>query len=264
MRAWRNVLIFLAALTPQSALADDDTSWFNPSRPTWSVVGSVEGTHSNNAFFSPSDRVSDFYFEPDVTLRLDGTLTNDIFYRLYARTTLDAFTHETAANSSFALVGARLSRNLWDWTWNLSYENRTAFDGVYRDRSFNANDIIGVATRDFTIRGATITPAILVGYRHGDVAEVNRYRVELWLGAELPINTTWAVVSESFIDTLYFTDGLNIGRNDQIYSTSLGLKYKINDNTSLTTEVVYEAGNSNRAGLNYWMIDVGPRLDFAF
>lgn len=264
MRIWPAILPVLAVLGAYSAQADDISSVFSPSKPTFSVVGSIEGTHTDNAFFAPKDRQSDYYFEPNLVLRLDGTLTDDIFYRLYARTTFDAFSEQVGANSSFALVGVRLSRNLWEWTWNLSYENRMAFDGVYGERTFNANDIIGVTTRDFTIGTATVTPALLLGYRRGDVDDVNRYRVEIWLGIEIPINTKWALVSESFIDTYYFTDGRNVGRNDQIFSTGLGLKYNLDDNTSITTEVVYEAGNSNRPGLDYRMIEVGPRLDFAF
>ncbi len=41
-------------------------------RPTLSVVGSLEGTYIDNAFFTSGDRRDDVYFNPDVTIRLDG------------------------------------------------------------------------------------------------------------------------------------------------------------------------------------------------
>ncbi len=71
------------------ALADDADEYreklVTRSSPTWSVVGSLEGTYIDNAFFAPSGREGDFYVAPDVTIRLDGELTSDISYRVYAR-----------------------------------------------------------------------------------------------------------------------------------------------------------------------------------
>jgi hypothetical protein len=36
--------------------------------PSWSVVGSISPTFTNNALFSRDDRRSDFYYEPDVSM----------------------------------------------------------------------------------------------------------------------------------------------------------------------------------------------------
>ena len=63
-------------------MEDKDSS--SVSVPSWSVVGSISPTFTNNALFSRDDRRSDFYYEPDVSVRLDGYLTNDLSYRLYA------------------------------------------------------------------------------------------------------------------------------------------------------------------------------------
>lgn len=49
-------------------LADMTTS--NVSVPSWSVVGSVSPTFTDNALFSRDDRRPDVYYEPDGTNRL--------------------------------------------------------------------------------------------------------------------------------------------------------------------------------------------------
>jgi len=260
MLGWRTVVIALAiVLTVHAARADDF-----PSRPVWSVVGSLEGTHIDNAFFTPSDRKSDAYFAPDVTIRLDGWLTHDVAYRLYARMEFDAFAEETDANNAVGRLGARLSRDIFDWTASLVYENRYAYDGIFEDRLFTAHDVMGVVARDFDCGFAILSPGGVFTYRFADLDEAQRYRLELWLGIEVPINARWSVVSEPFFESFWFTDGLNSGREDQIYSVSLGLKYNLSDNATLTTEAVYEGRTSDQAGRDYDMVEIGPRLDFAF
>ena len=58
--------------------------------------------------------------------------------------------------------------------------------------------------------------------------------------------------------------GVNLGRADQIYSVSLGLKYNIAPNVSLTTNVAFEERLSNVGIRRYQNVDIGPHLDFAF
>lgn len=254
-------------ISGQAARADGEPSIpeaTGTSRPVWSVVGSIEGTHTDNAFFTPGDRLSDAYLGPDMTIRLDGTLTSDISYRLYARMELDAFSDETDANNAVARAGARLSRDVFDWMASLVYENRYSFDGIFEERLFTAHDVKGVLARDFDCGLAILSPGGLITYRFADVDEAQRYRLELWLGIEVPLDAKWSLVSEPFFESFWFTDGLNAGREDQIYSVSLGLKYNLSDNAALTTEAVYEGRTSNQAGRDYDMIEIGPRLDFAF
>ncbi len=38
-----------------------------------------------------TSRKADAYYEPDVSVRLDGYLTNDLSYRVYARSQYEAF-----------------------------------------------------------------------------------------------------------------------------------------------------------------------------
>jgi len=133
MRRLLTLVVPVALLSGPPAQADENPQSpdvFSPSRPTWSVVGSLQGTQTNNAFFAPSSEQSDFYLAPDITIRLDGSLTRDVAYRLYARTELGAFTTEIDANTSVARVGARLSRDIFHWTASLIYENRSSFDGI--------------------------------------------------------------------------------------------------------------------------------------
>ena len=59
--------------------------------PTWSVVGSISPTFTSNALFSRDDRRPDVFYEPDVSVRLDGNLSPDLSYRLYARAQFESF-----------------------------------------------------------------------------------------------------------------------------------------------------------------------------
>lgn len=264
MRSLCVLTIGLACSIATSALADDPGQGGTISRPVWSVVGSLQGTYTDNAFLASSGRRSDFYGTPDITIRADGKLTSGIYYRFYARGEFDAFNDETDANNAVARVGARLSGELFDWTASIAYENRYSFDGIFQERLFTSHDVIGSVTRSFDCGLATLSPGGLLTYRFADVAESQRFRMEIWLGIEVPINQKWSIVSEPFFEQFWFTDGLNAGRQDQVYSVSLGLQYKLTDNALLTTEVVYENRTSNRSGRDYDLIEIGPRLDFAY
>ena len=260
MRVLIGGVLYLIA-TSMAAHADERVA---PSIPIWSVVGSLEASSTDNAFLTPSDRRSDVYWNPDITIRADGSLTSEIYYRLYARVEFDAFSEETGANSSVARVGARLTRDIGGWIGALAYENRYSYGGVFEERFFTGHDVIGSVGRSFDFGWVNLSPGGLLTYRFADVAKSQRFRMELWLGIEVPIDEKWAIVSEPFYESFWFTDGANSGREDQVYSVSLGLQYALTDNASLTTEVIYEKGSSNRAGLDYDFIEVGPRLDFAF
>jgi hypothetical protein len=232
--------------------------------PTWSVVGSVSPTFTNNALFSRDDRRPDVFYEPDVSARLDGNLSPDLSYRLYARAQYESFATEQDGNAAIARLGARLTENLDGWRITGIYENRYDYDGIFRDLAFISNDVSGSVSRDFTFGRLTLSPFTLLTYRFSDLAEARRWRLDGVLGIEVNLDSKWSVVSTPLIEAFWFTDGLNKGRQDQILSTSLGLKYNIRSNVSLTTSVVYEARLSNVAIRRYTDFQVGPTLDFAF
>ncbi|MCP3470803.1 outer membrane beta-barrel protein [Bradyrhizobium sp. CCGUVB1N3] len=232
--------------------------------PSWSVVGSLSPTLTDNALFSRDNRRSDLYYEPDVSLRLDGNLTNDLSYRFYARTQYDAFATEKDGNAAVARLGARLTEN-WDgWRFSAIYENRYDFDGVYRDLAFISHDVMGSVARDFRVDNVTLSPLLLLTYRFSDLAEARRWRFDAVLGIEIMLAPKWSIVSTPLFEAFWFTDGLNTGRRDQIYSADVGLKYNFASNLSLTTTVLYEVRTSNVAVRRYRDLRIGPRLDFAF
>ncbi|HTO64613.1 MAG TPA: outer membrane beta-barrel protein [Bradyrhizobium sp.] len=247
--------------------ADLDLTNLNASSvavPSWSVVGSVAPTFTDNALFSRDNRRSDIYYEPDVSVRLDGNLTGDLSYRLYARAQYDAFATEKSANAAVARMGARLTEN-WDgWRLSAIYENRYDFDGVYRDLAFTSHDVMGSVARDFRVNNVILSPLLLLTYRFSDLAEARRWRFDAVLGIEVKLNPKWSIVSTPLFEAYWFTDGLNTGRRDQIYSADIGLKYNFKSNISLTTDVLYEVRTSNVASRRYQDLRVGPRLDFAF
>jgi Putative beta-barrel porin 2 len=245
-------------------LTESQKTAFLPTAPSWSVVGSLSPTFTDNALFSRDDRRGDFFYEPDVSARLDGYLSPDLSYRIYARAQYESFGTEHDGNAAVARLGARLQENLYGWRITGTYENRYDFDGIYRDLAFISNDVMGSIGRDFSFGNVTFSPLTLLTYRFSDLAEARRWRFDALVGIEVRLNPKWSIVSTPMIEAFWFTDGLNSGRQDQIYSATLGLKYNIASNISLTTNVLYEVRKSNVPIRNYTGIDIGPRLDFAF
>jgi hypothetical protein len=268
MRSSRFLVPILGLFGASGAWAADldliETKAAGYSLPTWSVVGSVLPTFTDTALFSRDNRKSDFYYEPDVSLRLDGNLTPDLSYRIYARAQYEAFATEKDANFAVARLGARLTQNVDGWRFSAIYENRYDFDGVYRDLAFISHDVMGSVTRDFHLNNVTLSPLLLLTYRFSDLAEARRWRFDALLGIEVKLDPKWSIVSTPFLEAFWFTDGLNRGRQDQIYSADIGLKYNFTSSVSLTTDVVYEIRTSNVPLRHYRDFRVGPRLDFAF
>ena len=270
MRGSRILLLVLGFFSASGAFAAE-LDLIEPKKPeialttpSWSVVGSLSPTYTENALFSRDDRRRDFFYEPDVSLRLDGNLSPDLSYRIFARTQFESFATEHDGNAAIARLGARLTQNLYGWRFTAQYENRYDFDGVYRNLAFISNDFSGSVGHDFQFGNVTLSPLALLTYRFSDLAEARRWRFDAILGIEAKLDSKWSIVSTPFIEAFWFTDGLNNGRKDQIYSATLGLKYNIARNVSLTTSVLYEARTSNVALRHYTDVQIGPRLDFAF
>lgn len=253
---------FAAEIDLKAFKADPDPAPL-PS-PTWSVVGSVLPTFTDNALFTRDNRRGDFYYEPDISVRLNGYLTNDLSYRLYARAQYEAFATEKVGNAAIARLGGRLTQNWFGWRFSAIYENRYDFDGVYRDLAFTSHDVMGSASRDFHVGNVILSPLMLLTYRFSDLAEARRWRLDAVLGIEVKLDSRWSIVSTPLFEAYWFTDGLNSGRQDQLYSADIGLRYSFARNLSLTTTVLYEARRSNVALRHYRDIRIGPRLDFAF
>jgi hypothetical protein len=270
MRGSRGLLPILGLLGASGAFAADldltelKAIPYTSMAPSWSVVGSLSPTYTDNALFSRDDRRRDVFFEPDVSVRLDGKLSPDLSYRLYARGQFESFATEHDGNAAIARLGARLTENLYGWRITGIYENRYDYDGVFRDLAFISNDVSGSVSRDFTFGRVTLSPLVLLTYRFSDLAEARRWRLDGLVGIEVYLDPRWSIVSTPLIEAFWFTDGLNRGRQDQIYSASLGLKYNIRSNVSLTTSVLYEARSSNVAVRRYTDFQFGPRIDFAF
>lgn len=232
--------------------------------PTFSVVGTLSATWTDNAMFSRDNRRSDVFVEPDVSLRLDGRLAPDWTYRVYARTELEKFSRVRDADGAFALWGARVNRDIAGWRFSAVYENRYQFAGIYEEHLFTAHDTKGSVSGSFTFGTITLSPFAQGRYRFADLAEAEYWRVDLALGIEAALNERWSIVSEPFFEAYWFTGGLNSGRADQIYSVSIGLKYNIRPNISLVTLIAYEERFSNVDVRRYRSLDIGPKLNFAF
>lgn len=232
--------------------------------PTFSVVGTITTNWTDNALFSRDNRLRDWYFEPDISVRMDGRLTQDLSYRIYVRTEFDKFFRVREADEAFALWGARLTQNVAGWNLSAIYENRYQFAGIYEERLFTASDLKAAAARTFTVGNIIIAPLVQGRYRFSDLPESEYWRLDLALGIEAPLNDRWSIVSEPFFEAFWFTGGANSGRADQIYSGSIGVKYSFAPNISLVTMVAYEERFSSVAIRRYRSWDIGPKLNFAF
>ena len=108
MRGSRTLLQVLGVFSASGAFAaelnpiDYKATEFVPTAPTWSVVGSLLPTYTDNALFSRDDRRRDVFYEPDVSLRLDGSLSPYLSYRIFARTQYEAFANEHDGNAAIA------------------------------------------------------------------------------------------------------------------------------------------------------------------
>jgi hypothetical protein len=145
----------------------------------------------------------------------------------------------------------------------LANQYRFEYTGVYEDLLFIADDVLISTARDFSYGPFTVSPTAQLSYRFADVPEARRYRLDLLLPLEARITSLWSLVSTPFVEAYWFTDGLNEGRQDIIYSTSLGLRYSIASNISLTTSANYEWRTSNVPLRHYRDLEIGPRLDMA-
>ena len=275
MRSFKTLLLTLGIFNASGALAAEldlteprkieyPKIEYTSMVPSWSLVGSLSPTYTENALFSRDDRRRDFFYEPDVSLRLDGNLSPDLTYRIFARAQFESFATEHLGNAAIARVGARLTQNVYGWRITGQYENRYDFDGVYRDLAFTSHDVMGSVGRDFQFGNVRLSPLALLTYRFSDLAEARRWRFDALLGIEVKLDPQWSIVSTPLFEAFWFTDGLNRGRQDQIYSADIGLKYNFASNVSLTTSVLYEARESNVMVRRYRDLRIGPRLDFTF
>ncbi len=132
----------------------------------------VSNPHTRiTCFWRPRITVGDVYWTPDFTVRADGKLTSDYYYRLYARAEFDAFTEESDADNAVARVGARLASNVFDWTATVGYENRYSYAGVFEERLFTGHDLITTLWRTIDFNGVSLSPGALLTYRFADVDE---------------------------------------------------------------------------------------------
>lgn len=244
----------------QPSYALQPVSW----APRLSVVGTVSGTWTDNALFSKDDRKKDWFIEPDVSVRLDGRLTEDLTYRIYGRTEFERFSRVRDADGAFALWGARLTRDVGGGATSVIYENRYQYAGVYDERLFSANDAKISFAKNYTFGSWVFSPFAQGRYRFSNLEEAEYYRLDLALGIEAQLTERWSIVSEPFFESYWFTGGTNKGRDDQIYSASIGLKYNIAPNVSLVTMVAYEERFSSDADRKYKSWEIGPKLNFAF
>ncbi len=233
--------------------------------PTVSMFGSLGTIWTDNAYFSRDNRVSDWFGNSDLSLRLDGRLTSDLTYRFYVRSDIDAFSRESDASASMGLWGARLNQNISGWRASAIFENRYEFANIYGDHLFTAYDVKGAVSRDFVVNSYIVfSPFMQARYRFADRDFPEYFRLDFALGIEARINERWAIVSSPFFEAFWFTKGINAGRQDQIYSVSLGVKYNFTPSVALTTSIAFEERFSNVAIRHYRNIDIGPRLQFAF
>ncbi|WP_458757143.1 hypothetical protein ACSVBT_15390 [Afipia sp. TerB] len=115
-----------------------------------------------------------------------------------------------------------MTQNWAGWRFSAILENRYDSDGIFRDLAFTSQDVMGSVARDFQINNVTLSPLLLLTYRFSDLVEARRWRFDAVLGIEMKIDPQWSIVITPLFEAYWFIDGLNSGRQDQLYSIDVG------------------------------------------
>ena len=129
------------------------------------------------------------------------------------------FATEHLGNAAIARLGARLTQILYGWRITGQYENRYDFDGIYRS-GLHLKRYNGFSRPRLSARQRNALPLALLTYRFSDLAEARRWRFDALLGIEVKLDPKWSIVSTRFIEAFWFTDGLNAGRQDDLFGIS--------------------------------------------
>src|SRR5262245_20332593 len=239
-------LVKLATAIAMTAMGATMTWAQSFTPPVIEIDGSLPIQYTNNAFRAPVGTVQDFFTSPFLKLSANGDLHPNLSYSIYGSGGIDKFFQHTDADDALATAGANLSAKAGSLTFGTIYEHNYAYDGIYRSLLFIADDVTGYVRYNIVAPfGLIAKPSLAASYRFADEPSAQRYLYTLKLDLSQKITDNLSLVSTPKIRFYSFTDGINNGRHDQLFSMSGGLRYAFSPEVSLTTSASYEHRNSN-------------------
>ncbi len=229
------------------------------------IDGSVPLTYGDDRFGNPAGRV-DYLTSPYLRLSLEGKATPSLSYAFYTSGGFDKYPSRADGDSTFATLGASLSRR-WDngFRAGASLERNHAYDGIFGPFLYVAHDLGAYTSYVYqdVARLWRVKPAVSFSRRFSDDLSARSYVVSTKLDIERKVSEKVWLTFTPRVRHQHFLGGTNTGRDDTIYSVSAGMRYSINDNFGLTASMGYEKRTSNVDSKNFDSFGAGISLDFS-
>lgn len=256
----------LAGVLLAAAMAAGRAAERAPTTPTIAlgIDGSLPLGYSDNRFNNPAGR-ADYQTSPYLRLSLDGKLVPDLSYSLYASGGFDKYPSRVDADSTFATLGASLTKRFGELRVGASVERNHAFDGIFGPFLYAAHDFTAYTSYLYTDAAKIIRvrPGMSFSRRFSPDASEESYVLSVKVDMERKLAERWWATVTPRLRYQNFLGGTNTGREDTIYSISTGLRYSINDYVGLSGSVGYQRRTSNVDAKNFDSFGVGLSLDFS-
>jgi hypothetical protein len=228
------------------------------------IDGSVPLNFTDDRYGNPQGH-ADYLTSPYLRMSLNGRLVPSLHYALYASGGFDKYPSRADADSTFATLGASLTKRWGDFRLGFSLERNHAYDGVFGPFLYVAHDLGSYVSYLYTdaAKVVRIKPAVSLSRRFSEDASQESYVASFKVDLERKLADRWWVTPTPRIRYQNFLGGENLGREDTIYSISTGLRYSINDNIGVSSSVGWERRTSNVPGRNFDSFGAGISLDFS-
>jgi hypothetical protein len=260
----------LAGMVLAAAIAIGRAAERTPERlPTIAlgIDGSLPLNYSDDRLNNPAGRTgrADYLTSPYLRLSLDGKLRPDLSYSFYASGGFDKYPSQGDADSTFATLGASVTKRWGDLRVGASFERNHAYDGIFGAFLYVAHDLGGYASYLYTdaAKVLRINPRMSISRRFSDDLSAESYIISFKVDMERKLAERWWVTVTPRLRYQHFLGGDNLGREDTIYSISTGLRYSINDHFGLSGSIGYERRTSNVDSRNFDSFGAGLSLDFS-
>jgi hypothetical protein len=233
--------------------------------PELKLDGSIPLQYSTNVTRSSQNRVSDWYISPYLKLSASGELLDDVRYSFYGSTGDDKYDRITSSDFSAATAGFDVKQRFGAFEVGGSIERNYFYDGIYNKQFDTANDFSLFLRYAYVNSAGTakVRPSMAFTVRTGDDFSVKRDLFNFKVDFERKIADGWWVFLTPRL-RVYDYVNRDSGRNDVISSASVGLRYDITKDISLTSGIGYESRTSGLSGHNYNGMIAGVSLDFSY
>lgn len=267
----RHACVAVVALFVLSAVAADralaaETQASQYIAPSVKVDGSLGWQWSDNVNQSGTTRTSDNFVSSFLKVTLQGKTSDGTGYYLYARA-FNEFYDRTSSDNTLGTVGATLARSFDQFDAGINLDGKKYYDRFFGSELRTAFDLSVYATRVFRFDNglSAVVPRFTVGNRWADASSAERTWIDAQLALEAHVaEQRWYVVSISRLQVhWYHTAATGAVPQDFVPAQSLGVKYRFNDDISLTVSAAVTGRSSNVGARNFSQWSLGPMLEFS-